>query len=377
MSIKREAEGGNYHETPKKPRLTYPDIFYSDVQTEKRSQSIRCSFAMDEILGKSMSRLKRSHVKLESKNSAFEVPKKRRQQLFEKYALFYGALPRDSLSETNVPYDQYEQCYERFPFSPTFRSSESSSVNSSGSCGTSVNDQNCISPKGSIFKEKATFYTPLDYSKNLQKSISKINRPGCITENRKSKEDLLCPCPQCHVNREFLRRGTHNTKTRILMAPRAKLCVDMHGEILMRKNTVLNEVFVKRNNSNEHDDSDRNEFMFRNKHAVKTTENRKLSPGNNKSRALANLLERRRVAELNSAFETLREMIPLYGNEDRSLSKIKTLRYAMTYMSHLVLILNEASMKVLPEATNFFINLSQKDPLIQICKEHMLKRKIF
>lgn len=376
MSIKREAEDGNYHETPKKPRLTYPGIFYSDVQSEKRTQSIRCSFAMDEILGKSMSRLKRSHVKLESKNSAFEVPRKRRELLFEKYALFCRPLPRVSLSETNVTYDQYEQYYERFPLSPTFRSSESSSVNSSGSCGTSVNDQKCISPNGNIFKEKTTFYTSLNCSKNLHKSLAKINRPKCVTENQPSKEDSLCPCPQCHVNREFLRRGAHNTQTRILMAPRAKLCVDIDDEILMRKKTVLNEVFVKRNNSNERDDCDRNEFLFRNKHA-KTAENRKVSPGNNKSRALANLLERRRVAELNSAFETLREMIPLYGNEDRSLSKIKTLRYAMTYMSHLVLILNEASMKVLPETTNFFINLSQKDPLIQICKEHMLKRKIF
>ena len=92
-----------------------------------------------------------------------------------------------------------------------------------------------------------------------------------------------------------------------------------------------------------------------------------------RNRAVANLLERRRVAELNTAFERLRVLIPSYGNEDRALSKIKTLKYALTYMTHLMAVLREPS----STPDNDFKKLAQQDPLFQKCREHMFVRKIF
>ena len=94
-------------------------------------------------------------------------------------------------------------------------------------------------------------------------------------------------------------------------------------------------------------------------------------PGQSRNRAVANLLERRRVAELNTAFERLRVLIPSYGNEDRALSKIKTLKYALTYMTHLMAVLRKQS------DDSDFEKLSQQDPLFQKCREHMVVRKIF
>lgn len=96
--------------------------------------------------------------------------------------------------------------------------------------------------------------------------------------------------------------------------------------------------------------------------------------GQSRNRAVANLLERRRVAELNTAFERLRVLIPSYGNEDRALSKIKTLKYALTYMSHLMAVLHEQSSV---DENGGFDKLSQQDPLFQKCREHMVVRKIF
>ena len=90
------------------------------------------------------------------------------------------------------------------------------------------------------------------------------------------------------------------------------------------------------------------------------------APGTSRNRAVANLLERRRVAELNTAFEQLRILIPSYGDEDRALSKIKTLKYALTYMTHLMAVLRE------PSSIE-----SHQDPLFRKCREHMSVRKIF
>jgi len=103
----------------------------------------------------------------------------------------------------------------------------------------------------------------------------------------------------------------------------------------------------------------------------------KASIGQNRNRAVANLLERRRVAELNCAFERLRTLIPSYGNEDRTLSKIKTLKYALTYMTHLMRILSEQNHIGYFNVDKDFKKLTVQDPLIQKCREHMCVKKIF
>ena len=105
-----------------------------------------------------------------------------------------------------------------------------------------------------------------------------------------------------------------------------------------------------------------------------------IPPGPNRSRAVANLLERRRVAELNSSFETLRVLVPSYGNEDRSLSKIKTLKYAFTYIQHLMSVLGELnnSTDEVDLDKDVVVRLCRKDPLIQKTRDHMKNnRKIF
>ena len=91
----------------------------------------------------------------------------------------------------------------------------------------------------------------------------------------------------------------------------------------------------------------------------------------NKSRIVANWLERKRVAELNQAFEKLRKMVPPYGNEDRSLSKIKTLRYAVTYISHLGFILSKQKKYGYFDVKRETRRLYDIDPLFQKCREHM------
>ena len=102
-----------------------------------------------------------------------------------------------------------------------------------------------------------------------------------------------------------------------------------------------------------------------------------VSVGQSRNRAVANLLERRRVAELNCAFERLRTLIPSYGNEDRTLSKIKTLKYALTYMTHLMAILREQNLIGYFNVDRDFKKLTVQDPLIQKCREHMCVKKIF
>lgn len=90
-----------------------------------------------------------------------------------------------------------------------------------------------------------------------------------------------------------------------------------------------------------------------------------------KSRALANWLERKRVAELNDAFERLRKMVPTYGNEDRSLSKIKTLRYATTYIGHLALIYDKQCRFGINDLKNGLMKVVEIDPMLQRCQEHL------
>ena len=100
--------------------------------------------------------------------------------------------------------------------------------------------------------------------------------------------------------------------------------------------------------------------------------------GPNRSRIIANMLERRRVAELNTAFDTLRNTVPNYGNEDRNLSKIKTLRYAMTYMIHLMELLNHMKENEKEEGDGEvdFLSLYEKDPMFKKCQEHLTSRKV-
>ena len=90
-----------------------------------------------------------------------------------------------------------------------------------------------------------------------------------------------------------------------------------------------------------------------------------------KSRALANWLERKRVAELNDAFERLRRMVPTYGNEDRSLSKIKTLRYASTYIRHLALIHDKQCRYGIEDLKKGLMKVLEIDPMLQRCQEHL------
>ena len=90
-----------------------------------------------------------------------------------------------------------------------------------------------------------------------------------------------------------------------------------------------------------------------------------------KSRALANWLERKRVAELNDAFERLRRMVPTYGNEDRSLSKIKTLRYAATYIRHLALIHEKQCRYGIEDLKKDLMKVLEMDPMLQRCHEHL------
>ena len=56
--------------------------------------------------------------------------------------------------------------------------------------------------------------------------------------------------------------------------------------------------------------------------------------GVSKQRKSANARERSRVQVINSAFESLRELIPLSPTEKRP-SKIETVRLAALYISHL------------------------------------------
>lgn len=95
-----------------------------------------------------------------------------------------------------------------------------------------------------------------------------------------------------------------------------------------------------------------------------------------KSRALANWLERKRVAELNDAFERLRKMVPTYGNEDRSLSKIKTLRYASTYINHLATIHDKQCRYGIQDLKEGMVKFLEMDPLLQRCQEHLETQSI-
>lgn len=104
---------------------------------------------------------------------------------------------------------------------------------------------------------------------------------------------------------------------------------------------------------------------------------KKLPAGHGRNRALANLLERRRVAELNTAFEKLRGLVPCYGNENKALSKIKTLKYTLTYIVHLMKILDEPFLVGYFHIEKDLQRLSNKDPLMRKCIDHMFGRKVF
>uniref|UniRef100_A0A8C5PY87 Atonal bHLH transcription factor 7 n=1 Tax=Leptobrachium leishanense TaxID=445787 RepID=A0A8C5PY87_9ANUR len=63
--------------------------------------------------------------------------------------------------------------------------------------------------------------------------------------------------------------------------------------------------------------------------------------GSNKRRLAANTRERRRMQGLNTAFDSLRKVVPQWG-EDRKLSKYETLQMALSYIMALDRILEEA-----------------------------------
>ena len=69
-----------------------------------------------------------------------------------------------------------------------------------------------------------------------------------------------------------------------------------------------------------------------------------------KPRMIANMRERDRTQSVNSAFTSLRELIPTEPL-DRKLSKIETLRLATSYIQHLAVQLHAGKPK-----TFFFLN---------------------
>ncbi|NP_001079289.1 protein atonal homolog 7-A [Xenopus laevis] len=63
--------------------------------------------------------------------------------------------------------------------------------------------------------------------------------------------------------------------------------------------------------------------------------------GSTKRRLAANARERRRMQGLNTAFDSLRKVVPQWG-EDKQLSKYETLQMALSYIMALSRILSEA-----------------------------------
>ncbi|XP_053307045.1 transcription factor ATOH7 [Spea bombifrons] len=63
--------------------------------------------------------------------------------------------------------------------------------------------------------------------------------------------------------------------------------------------------------------------------------------GSTKRRLAANARERRRMQGLNTAFDSLRKVVPQWG-EDKKLSKYETLQMALSYIMALDRILTEA-----------------------------------
>ncbi|XP_075466294.1 transcription factor ATOH7 [Ascaphus truei] len=63
--------------------------------------------------------------------------------------------------------------------------------------------------------------------------------------------------------------------------------------------------------------------------------------GSTKRRLAANARERRRMQGLNTAFDSLRKVVPQWG-EDKQLSKYETLQMALSYIMALNRILSEA-----------------------------------
>ncbi|XP_063819312.1 transcription factor ATOH7 [Pseudophryne corroboree] len=63
--------------------------------------------------------------------------------------------------------------------------------------------------------------------------------------------------------------------------------------------------------------------------------------GTTKRRLAANARERRRMQGLNTAFDSLRKVVPQWG-EDKKLSKYETLQMALSYIMALSRILSQA-----------------------------------
>ncbi|XP_078377765.1 pancreas transcription factor 1 subunit alpha-like [Oculina patagonica] len=87
--------------------------------------------------------------------------------------------------------------------------------------------------------------------------------------------------------------------------------------------------------------------------------------GVSKQRKSANARERTRVQVINSAYETLRELIPLLPTEKRP-SKIETVRLAALYIHHLTELLTnigkrEPTIKGKPEPFNVVIKKENID----------------
>lgn len=82
--------------------------------------------------------------------------------------------------------------------------------------------------------------------------------------------------------------------------------------------------------SEDEDDEDCNSVVGTNKRQLKTVAPQVMK----KRRLAANARERRRMNNLNSAFDKLRDVVPALGN-DRQLSKYETLQMAQSYITAL------------------------------------------
>ena len=280
--------------------------------------------------------------------------------------------------------------------SPThsYRSNETGSANSTGSGCNSY-----IAPRSST----SGFSSPDDYRRYAictgsccrtyddDGVILSVASPSSYPSYKKNKNTTMneenCSCPQCDVNREFLRRGSRTSK---LLSPITDDHYSPMGKRkpLSKRKALLGELEQENKRTNVHDlvsippknhiPRVQQNYNYQQEQKTSTTELLNIPAGPNRSRAVANLLERRRVAELNSSFETLRVLVPTYGNEDRTLSKIKTLKYALTYIDHLMTVLTELKNDNDFDLERDFIHLSRKDPLIQKSRDHMKNnRKLF
>ncbi|XP_057317660.1 uncharacterized protein LOC130662751 isoform X2 [Hydractinia symbiolongicarpus] len=286
----------------------------------------------------------------------------------------------------------------RFSYSPILsrRSSETSSANSSGStCNSRQNESNlsCETDeehqRSPILRIKNTIChgpccgprTPGEKSM-IRKNIDRHFLP--FVPYRKVKKEIneesynmrKCSCPQCYIDTQFEHREPlkgipYLAKKNSIDTPENLQKLEIKP--ISKRKALIGELGLHQNVRKEEEREGNKEG--KDKH-VSSTDLINIPPGPNRSRAVANLLERRRVAELNSAFGKLRLLVPSYGDEDRTLSKIKTLKYALNYMYHLTDILNMQAKDDSFDVKTYFVGLCRKDPLIQKCQEHMMKRNV-